>query len=340
MLRRPREREALSAALAGADRLVLLGDALELRHGPLREALDAATPVLAAIGRALGSEREVVIVPGNHDHMLLRAWLERRSLEREPPPLGLCAEVDWREGELLSELAACLAPAQVRVAYPGVWLRADVYATHGHYSDRHNIAPIIERLGAGVMARLLPEIDGGPARAEDYEATLGPMYAWIDAVAQGRERGPQGGHHSIQIRMWRELTAPGAGLSVRRAGLRASWPLVVGVLNRLGLGPLATDVSGPGLRRGGLRGFGEVLARLGVAAGHAVFGHTHRAGPLPGEHPAEWTAPTGTRVVNTGSWTLESSFLGERPRSSPYRPGFCLVLDDDGDPRLVNLLDA
>ena len=49
VLRRPGPLAALAAAVEGADRLVLLGDVLELRHGPLREALGAATPVLAAL---------------------------------------------------------------------------------------------------------------------------------------------------------------------------------------------------------------------------------------------------------------------------------------------------
>ncbi len=338
-MRRDDERARFLSAAVDSDRVVLLGDALELRHGPLREALDAARPVLAELGRTLGGEREVVIVPGNHDHMLLRGWLERRSFGPPPPPLGLSSEIDWCEEELLGVLADFLSPTRVRAAYPGVWLRDDVYATHGHYADRHNAAPIIERLGAGVMARLVPEVDGGPVRAEDYEATLRPMYDWIDAVAQGREQWPEGGHDSIQIRMWKDLTTPDGGFRVRRAALRAGWPLVVGALNRARLGPFEADVSGPGLRRGGLRGFAEVISRLGITAKHVVFGHTHRAGPVSGDSAYEWTAPTGARMMNIGSWTSEPSFLGSDPSSSPYRPGFCMLLEDAGDPSLHNLLD-
>jgi hypothetical protein len=326
-------------ALAEVDRLVLLGDTVELRHGPLREALDASTPVLSELGAALGPDREVVLVPGNHDHMLLRGWSERRALGAHTPALSFSTEIDWREGELLAALAGSLAPARVRAAYPGVWLRDDVYATHGHYADRHNAAPIIERLGAGVMARLLPEVEGGPARIEDYESTLRPMYAWIDAVAQGRVQWPAGGHDSIQIRVWRDLTTSNGRRGVRRAGLRAGWPLLVGALNRAQLGPFDADVSGPGLRRGGLRGLGEVISRLGLRAKHVVFGHTHRAGPLERDRLGEWTAPTGARMMNVGSWILEPSFLGADRGSSPYRPGFCVLLDGDAEPQLRNLLD-
>src|SRR4051812_49532603 len=84
LLRRPAARAALLAHLEGADRLVLLGDTVELRHGPVREALAAARPVLREIGEALGGE--VVLVPGNHDHRLLSEWLEGRGTGGGPPP--------------------------------------------------------------------------------------------------------------------------------------------------------------------------------------------------------------------------------------------------------------
>src|SRR3954462_13192264 len=52
---------ATRAGLAG--RLVLLGDTVELRHGPVREALAAAGPALQALGEALDGATEVVLVP-------------------------------------------------------------------------------------------------------------------------------------------------------------------------------------------------------------------------------------------------------------------------------------
>src|SRR4051794_27243677 len=84
VLRRPGARGALLERLDGVDRLVLLGDTLELRHGPLREALAAARPVLDAIGAAMAG-REVLLVPRNHDHPLLPPWLQGRG-DRGPPP--------------------------------------------------------------------------------------------------------------------------------------------------------------------------------------------------------------------------------------------------------------
>jgi hypothetical protein len=201
VLRRDSERAALLEHVRECDRLVLLGDVLELRHGPIRDALGAAAPVLREVGAALGPEREVVVVPGNHDHALLRGWLERR----DHAPLGLESAVDWDPRDTLGALVDSLAPARVRVAYPGVWLREDVYAIHGHYGDRHNTVPIVERLGAGLMVRLAGEPAGGPRRAEDYEAALAPMYAWIDAVAQAGGLRGGGGDGSFQVKAWRAI---------------------------------------------------------------------------------------------------------------------------------------
>jgi hypothetical protein len=326
MLRRADARGALGAALAGIDRLVLLGDTLELRHGPVREALREAIPVLRELGSLV---EEVVVVPGNHDHALLRGWLERRD---PSVAFGLESTVEWDAREPLGAVVEALAPARVRVAYPGVWLRGDTYAIHGHYGDRHNTVPIIERLGAGLTLRLAGEPAGGPARAEDYEAALAPMYAWIDRVAQSGGLRGGGGDGSFQIRAWQSLSGAGG---LRARALSSLFPVLVAVLNRAGLGPLRADVSGEELRRAALRASEQVLVRLNVPAEHVIFGHTHRAGPLPGDDRGEWG-----RLYNTGSWVYEPAWLGDAPRESPYRPGFVAIVGDDGPPELVNLLDA
>ena len=345
MLRRHRPRAALARALAECDRFVLLGDTLELRHGPMRQALETAEPVLRELAGALAPGAEVVIVPGNHDHRLLRGWLERRAGEPEPQPLGLEAPIDWRDGEPLATLAGWLAPAGVRASYPGVWLRDEVYATHGHYGDVHTTVPLLERLGAGLMMRigpatmrLGPATNGRPGRTEDYEAVLAPIYAWIDTVAQGGGfRGRGGG--GLQVRAWRSLRASGPGRGIRGAGMALAFPAAVAVLNRAGVGPFDADVSGAELRRAALRAFGQVVERLGVEAAWVISGHTHRAGPLPSDERSEWAAFGGASLLNTGSWVYERGFLGDSPAQSPYRPGFCVVLEDDGPPLLINLLD-
>ena len=126
VLRDRRRRAPLLAALAGCDRLVLLGDTLELRHGPMREALAAAREPLAEMGAALGPGGEVIVLAGNHDHYLVHPWSQRRAASGPPPPLGAETAVDWMPRDPLHALAGLLAPARVRAAYPGVWLRPDV----------------------------------------------------------------------------------------------------------------------------------------------------------------------------------------------------------------------
>jgi hypothetical protein len=338
--------EALCEAAASADRLVLLGDVVELRQGPVRDALAAASRVLVAVSRALPPGSGVVLVPGNHDHHLLDGWLARRAANAPPPPLALDDTVRWAAADPLAALADALAPRELQVRYPGVWLREDVYATHGHYLDRHTTVPVLERLGAGAMARLLGAPLAETRAPDDYEAALGPIYAWIHAVAQLEGcLAPRRGGTGAEVRVWQALghSEPpprGRGRAARRRALSISLRAAIAALNLAGLGPLSADLSGSALRRGGLRGFDQVLTALGVDARWAIFGHTHRAGPLPADDPAQWTACTGARLINTGCWVHEPAFTGVNPAQSPYRPGFAARIDDDGRPELINLLDG
>ncbi len=338
MLRATDTRAPLVRALADVERLVLLGDLLELRHGPLREALGAAAEPLREIGAAVGAGGEVVIVAGNHDHPLIHGWTERRAAAVAPGPLGLHTSVDWRPAEPLAQIAELLSPARVHVAYPGIWLRDDIYATHGHYLDLHLTVPTLERLGAGVMARVVALDPAGPRTAEDYETALAPLYAWIHEIAQRADPERSRILHGGSVRGWRALTGP------RRRGIRAGalalgWPLAVAALNRARLGPLRPELSGAALRSAGLRAVDQVVGRLGVDAAYVIFGHTHRAGPLPGDDRTEWRAGRA-QLINSGCWVYEPAFLGADPGQSPYRAGFCVVIEDDAPPRLLNLLDS
>ena len=122
-------------------------------------------------------------------------------------------------------------------------------------------------------------------------------------------------------------------------------PGAVGVANRLGLGPVRSDLSPGAITRAGLAAIGEVTRRLGIEADHLIFGHTHRAGPLAGDRDPEWAggeraaeAPGGARLVNAGSWTYQRVFLSPRPGESPYWPGSCVLVEDSGAPQLSRLL--
>jgi Calcineurin-like phosphoesterase len=307
--------EALRAAIAPVDRLVLLGDVIELRQGSLQDALAAASRVLPQLVSGLGWGRELIMLAGNHDH----------QLQVHP--------------EAVSQVSSMLASAgaRVRFEYPGVWLREDVYAQHGHYLDRHTTTPAFERVAAGAMARFLKLPLSAMSSENDYERLLAPIYAWMFAISQTSEReidAADGGGSARALRLIRDSRGlKGVGV---QAGLRA----LLGAADLARLGPFSPDLSPVMLRRSSLAAFGEVLSVLGLSPRYALFGHTHRAGPLPGDSQSEWLVGGGTQLLNSGCWVHESAaFMSEEPADNPYRPGFALEFDDDGPPRLVNLLD-
>jgi Calcineurin-like phosphoesterase len=337
ILRARAARDALLERVEGADRLVLLGDTLELRHGPVREALAAARPVLEAVGAALG-DREVVLVAGNHDHRLVAPWLEGRGTSGPPPPLSLEERAGAGATPATAALARMLAPAALDVAYPGVWLADGVYATHGHYVDRHSTVPSFERLAAGALGRVLGDRIDDISSPDDYEIVLAPLYALLDAIAARAPDGRGPSHAHASTRAWRALSGDGRR-PLRRRLLAGAFPLGVGALNRIGIGPVRADLSGAELRRAGLRAMRDVVVRLGIDARHVVFGHTHRAGPLPGDDPADWALEGGGRLHNCGSWVYERTWTRDGA-ASPYWPGGAVELDDGDQPRHVRLLEA
>jgi hypothetical protein len=339
LVRRPELRSPLLQAVREVDRVVLLGDVLELRHGPPREALAAARPFFEDLGGALGSG-ELVIIAGNHDHALVEPWLALRGAEEEPPPLAPEQLLEPQVASpMLAKIARWAAPADVRVAYPGLWLREDVYVTHGHYLDCHMTVPTLERISMGVMSRVLARPPQRFESVADYEAVGSPVFAWRDAVARDGRTGPAL-NGMTTVGAWRALSARrgGAKRTLRQRALAGAFPLAVAALNRAGLGPLRADISAGELRRAGLAAMGEVAARLGLGDAYVVFGHTHRAGPLPGDHEHEWRGRAGTRLVNCGCWTYSPVFLGSPPGESPYWPGTCVLVEDSGPPVLERML--
>jgi hypothetical protein len=331
--------DVLLARLDGIDRLVLLGDTLELRHGPTRDALATAEPVMRAIGDALGPGREVVIVPGNHDHAIGAGWLDWRGRRQEPDPLPLDGRVPAdRASWIAKRLAGFLAPADVELAYPGLWLREDVFAMHGHYADLHLLVPTIERLAAGLMARMVGAVPD-PATADDYEALLAPIYALSQASAQRAAPGRVTVGSRSPVGAWRTLSGRGQGGRVRGAALGSGFRLAVAAVNRAGLGPVEPRLSTADLRRGGLTAISEAARRLRLAPAHLIFGHTHRTGRLDGDAVHEWRTPGGTQLHNCGNWIFDPLFMGRGANgSSPYWPGGAIVVDDAGPPRLERLL--
>jgi hypothetical protein len=340
VLGRPEVRGPLLEAVAGVGRLVILGDGVELRDRPQRDVVAVAGELYGQLGRALGPDGELVMVAGNHDHGLVSGWLDGRLMTGPADFLGLEQYFDpIQAGPLAAALAERAAPTRVRMAYPGLWLREDVYALHGHYGDLHSTVPTFERLAAGAMARFVAQLPGEGATPDDYEAVLAPIYAWLHALTQRREQTPASAGAQASARAWVALAGSNRGIrSLPGLAMNGGYAAGVMALNAIGIGPLDRRLSGDALRRGGLHAIREALRRLGVGAAHVIWGHSHRPGPLPADDPSEWRSASGGTLHNTGSWVFQPHFVAERGSGSPYWPGTAVLVEESGPPRLLRLL--
>jgi hypothetical protein len=330
LLRRPEVLEALTGTLRGADELVLLGDVIELRESPVGTATQIATAPLRAIGEAMAGRR-ITLLAGNHDHQLALPLIESAA-SLEPQTLG----EPPRSGPLAQVTRALEHDgAQLRMAYPGVWVRDDVYATHGHYLDVHNTVPSFERLAIGALQRLTHRLPEGRATPSDYEAAVGPVYSLLYSIAQSSRDGSKAVRSDRSAQTWQMLAGDGPkSLKARLAG-GVALPAAIKALNAAGLGPLERDLSAQALRSAALNGMRSAVDHLGITAPHVIFGHTHRSGPHPRDETSEWGP-----LMNTGSWIHEPLFLGSQPLESPYFPGHVVIVGDSGPPELRRLLDA
>jgi hypothetical protein len=329
VLRDPAVRRVLLEEIAGADRVVLLGDVVELRNLPLGPSLARSRPFFEELGEAIG-DVEVILVPGNHDHRLAEPLLDGLSIAGEPGiglehhhvPTGPAALVDeW------------LGPARLGIAYPGIWLREDVYATHGHFMDVHLSLPRAECVAAALMVRLSGRL---PQRATpaDYERVLRPIYGFAYGLAQvlplkRRRNGPF-------ERAWEVLADEEVETTLGARAARTGFPLAVGGLNRLLRSHFEPDVTPPAIFRSGVEAGTEMATRLGVDDAQVITGHTHRGGPLADE--PEWPLPRGGRLHNTGSWVFSSAFHQPGTPPNTYWPGTITWLEDEGPPRRKQLL--
>ena len=336
--RRPEVRARLAEGLAAADRVVFLGDTIELREQPVEQVLEAVGPALADLADVLAG-KPVTLVAGNHDHRLVEPLLDAERVE------GGALALDWtvpaEATGIGRQMAARLPGSELTLAYPGVWVRDDVYALHGHYLDLHMTVPRLESILGGLFARsMLGRSNGGPTSADEYERALGPLYALAYALAQGLGGKANKGHTSISRVIWERANQDGGrGGPARLLLSRVAIPAGVAALNRAGLGPFSPELTGVELRRSGLRAMADVVRRLGIEANHVLFGHTHRPGPLQRDDPDDcWLMPEGTRLWNTGSWYREQVLSGTDDPDSPYWPGTLTYVRDSGPPELVNLI--
>jgi hypothetical protein len=335
VLRRPGAAERLAAALEPADRIVLLGDTLELRERPIAALLHEVRPLFELLAPKLAGKR-VTLVPGNHDHQLGQTWLARERLAGR----ALLPENEWpvSPGEAdgpAGVLASWLPGSQLTLAYPGLRLEGGVYATHGHYLDVFLTVPRVESIAASAVARLGgrgPDCDS----ADDFEAVVAPIYGFHSALAEGATGASLSRGAKLSRTVWRRATGDGR---VGRVLIgRVTIPAAVAALNRLKIGPFSPTLTGEELRRAGLIAMSRVADKVAPDAEHVLFGHTHRAGPLPGDDPAEWSTLSGRRLWNTGNWYVEAGFIRDTWEDSPYWPGTIAWLEPGRAPRLENAL--
>ncbi len=311
VLRRPDPLARLLAALDGIDRLVFLGDTVELMEGRARLAMAIADPILRAIGARLGPSREVIIVAGNHDRPFVRPAIRARGAE-----LTACSELAPDTSPALAHVIDCLRPAPVRVHYPGVWLSDRIWATHGHYLDQH----LIPQSAVGVTRSLLGRAPHSPATPIDYERrrrlSLGRTTRWMP-------------------RPFAALLDDAAEMA------RAStMPKVSRTLLNHRISPLTAAALSLQMRRASIPAIVQVMRRLGVDAESIIFGHVHRLGPLGGDDPIRWCGRGGSpRVFNTGSWLYEPKLVHHATPPHPYWPGGSVLIDGESEPRAVGLLD-
>ncbi len=313
VLRRPEPLAALLAALESVDRLVLLGDIVELMEGRPQQAMAIAEPVLRAAARVIGASGEIVVVPGNHDRPLVRTWARRTGEALQP-----ANAVPLDASPALARLISWLAPASVRVSYPGVWLDERTWVTHGHYLDQHLWPVSSFGLARGSLRRpprdeVLPIAYDTATRPSMTRATRWlprPFLTLADDLAM----------------LVRASTMP-RDQRRRRFGTRLS--------------PLTSHVLGVQMRRASIPALARVVHRLGVDAERVVFGHVHRLGPLAADNAAGWRGPGGRpRMANTGAWLYEPLLVHHAQPPHPYWPGGAIVIDDGAEPRAVGLLDG
>jgi UDP-2,3-diacylglucosamine pyrophosphatase LpxH len=323
ILRDPTFRDILLEEIGKADQVVLLGDLLELFERPLQEALEQARPFLEELGRAVAG-RPVLLVPGNHDHRLAKPVLDQVAVESGPLGLEHRARPTSEETE---RLATWLGAAKLELSYPGIWLRDDVYATHGHYMDCYRRLPRLECVAAATVMRTRPLPDR--PTPQDYERVLTPVYSLAFGLAQARLA------HRVtrrSERLWSAMSngKPGKERKAGSAALRSGTSAGVWFLNRLLRSDLNADLTPDALSETGIAAATKLAQRLEVEVAHMITGHTHRAGPA-GEEPP-WPLTGGGHLHNSGSWILTQAFQDLDGQAAVYQPGTVTWLAKSGPP--------
>jgi hypothetical protein len=265
-------------------------------------------------------------VPGNHDARLVRSWALARG-----ESLGIADDVDLTATSELSRLASWLAPAQVQCSYPGFWVSDRIWATHGHYLDRHLIPETAFGLRRSAITRLLGR------RAPTHSLRGAPIeYEWARRhSATRRRRQPRRRRHGARLRARPLATLLESAAAMTR--MRAI-PRVPHLMMRANLAPITARLVDAQMRGAAMPAMAEVAQRLGVDADWIVFGHVHRLGPR--DEPAWQPVPDGVRLLNTGAWVFDPVLIDRVRPPHPYWPGGAVIVEPGVEPRALGLLDG
>ena len=255
LLRHPGPREVLADALGGADRVVLLGDVLELRDSPVDDVMERARahpqraePCPAGqAGGDHGRQPRPRALPGLLRAKRLRACPGPRAPDpaRDRRAAGQGGRGHARRG------AHHVLP---RGADPGRRL-GDARALprrpqHGA-RDRGRLRPGGRppiRAGSG------PRVSTQPITKRCSPPSTAPCTRGPSAWTPGRRAGD-----STSLKLLKRLREPRGRVDPLHTLLtRVVVPGAVGVANLAGAGNFSPDFSGPELRRAGLRAIGQV----------------------------------------------------------------------------------
>ena len=188
-----------------------------------------------------------------------------------------------------------------------MWLAPRVWATHGHYLNRH-LVPAVDLRDVARPARRSPLERRLPGR---LRAARPPVADPGDAVAA-----PTAGGAVLRPGRAR----PGLDDAARETAPAAS-PDRAADLGAARAADAAREH--PGL--------GRVVRELGVDADWVVFGHVHRLGPIGGGRPSAVArrAAADRRSSTPGSWLYEPLLVHRATPPHPYWPGGAVLLEDD-----------
>ena len=203
--------------------------------------------------------------------------------------------------------------------YPGIWLADAVWATHGHYLDRH----LLPESAFGIARGLLGRLPRDGARPADYEQAGGPSLTRVEAFLTRWLPRPLAALADDLAEVLRAATMPGPErLLSRRAA------------------PLTARVLGAQMRRASIPALARVVHRLGVEADWVRVRSRAPLRAARGRQPerlAEPGRPTAHRQCRLLGVRAAADPSGRPPH--PYWPGGAVVLEDGRAPRPIGLLD-